>query len=60
MIDIEKELGSWSFAFHLENMDMKDKCFHVGLFELQFQSAPLIDKPGKYALKLVLCELSDE
>ena len=55
MIDIEKELGSWSFAFHLENMDMKDKCFHVGLFELQFQSAPLIDKPGKYALKLVLC-----
>ena len=35
---IEKELGSFNFAFDIKNFQMKDEFFDIGMFELGFQA----------------------
>ena len=54
---IEQELGSFNFAFDMKDKTMKDEFFDVGMFELAFQARDLINKPGKYAMKLIVTEL---
>ena len=60
---IEKELGSFNFAFDITDKTMKDEffdvgMFDVGMFELAFQARNLIKKPGKYAMKLIVTEFT--
>lgn len=54
---IEKELGSFHFAFDMKNFHMKDEFFDIGMFELGFQARDLIANPGKYAMKLIVTQL---
>lgn len=55
----EQELGSWNFAFEINNMDNKEDFMKAGCFECIFLAQDAIVNPGTYAIKLILTKLDN-
>jgi hypothetical protein len=55
----EKELGSYNFAFELNNTLVKEHFVQMGLDGFAHRISPLISNPGKYAMKIQVFELPD-
>ena len=57
---IEKELGTFNFAFDMKEIMTLDEFIEIGLKSLGLQASQLIMRPGKYAFKLMITQFNDK
>lgn len=55
---IEKELGAFNFAFDMKEIITLDEFVEIGMKSLGLQACQLINKPGKYAFKLMITQFN--
>jgi hypothetical protein len=57
---IEKELGVFNFAFQMREIMSLNEFVEIGMKSLGLQACQLINKPGKYAFKLMITQFNDK